>query len=204
MNIKHLVAALTTFIIFSSCFDKSENKNSNKLVSLITKDTIFYPNKNIERIEVHNSGKLLYIDYYDSGKLSKTINYIHVNDKIQPNEFYFYGKNGDTLKSQSLYHVFYYVKDTISDTEKFKFKVVLEGHVFDSAYLALSDVNSNIALDSLPVIKMQNLESPGLSIPGKSKGWNVIRGRIDNYKDSSKNNFKTWAQIYFVDSFYVQ
>lgn len=203
MNNK-LAVCILCFMSFSCFYDNDKNKKMEKQgKSVKSIDTIWNESNEIDRVETYYNDKISNVLFFEKGTANKAIHYIEVNNEFLPNKLFIFNEQGDTLKDKSLYHLLYYVKDTISSNEEYRFKIVLEGHIYDNAYLALSDINADFPDSLSPVVEMENLQIP-LVIKGENRGWNYIRGRIDNFKDSSVKGYKTWVKVYFVDSFYVK
>jgi hypothetical protein len=211
---KNSLVILISFllVLFSACSTELRNQVSSNHLTSIKYDSIFNQDKLVQ-IRVFKNDKINEIRFFGMNNiLRKVIKYIRVNDSILPNQFILLDENGDTIKNQSLYYDLYCINDTIANNEKYKFKVILSGHVFDSAAFYLCNYSDKFILDSAnaqcSVFSMNKVPlCATVADVNTVKGWNYIRGRIDNYKnynDLSGKEKNTHVSIYFIDSFYVE
>jgi len=206
-------ATLIVFLfLLISCSQGSRHRTLSNSANSVKQDSIFSQNK-LTQIRVFQNDKINEIQFFhEDGSLRKVVKYMYINNDPTPNQFIVFGKEGDTLKRKSLYYDLYCIKDTLEVGEKYQFKIILTGHVFDSAMFYLCNYNKNFVLDtahtecSLFSMDKQPL-SATVAVVKYTKGWNYIRGRIDNYQnynDQSGMERNTHASVYFIDSFYVK
>lgn len=194
---------------FLSCKDGVVVHEVNS--DIISVDSIFNEKGGLLEVRTtkNDTISMLALYYPDRQRLRKIIKYLAVDTGMYPNQFLIFGENGDTLNSESLYYDIYCVKDTVSFTGEYEFKIILSGHIYDSARIYMCNYDLNFTLDSLSskcdIFQMDNMRIT-LSTKPKTKGWNYVRAKIDNYQNYELGNgadSSVYISTYVLDSFYV-
>lgn len=196
-----------------SCADSNEAEqnavNKTEGDPLVKNDTIFDLKGNIHLIRTWHNNALTCVTFYENNTLDKIVKYFQVKNESIPNQMIRFDSAGDTLKHESLYYLLYCNKDSVEIGEDYIFQVVLEGHTLDSSrfYICNYDESfSNLDQVSCNEYYMVNHSSPNIRVKRKKIGWNYVRGKIVNFKDfvdSMGNERNKFAEVFFVDSFYV-
>jgi len=196
-----------------------KNDLNNKLI-LHGLCEIYYNNGQIKSKEhwTNNRRNGDCFDYDSLGRLKKIRKYVVFADTMQkwPNEVIRFDAKGDTIKNQSFYYDYYDTigDDTLKKGNKYQFKIVLPGHLFNKTFLVLANYDEEFRLKDSSARDTFIMENHMISLyldSSKCKiGENIVSGTIINYDDPTNDtdmynlHIGKNATIYFRKKFYIK